>query len=120
MLDLLTPDEISQFPRIANSIEDDLGSLEPISKEYRPKSVDIIFDGGDENNISIVKGQLCECNLLPPNYTPRSIEIFFEGNLVLLVIGSRAIVNRLGDFDISDDQPISHSLTQLISSWIEN
>ena len=120
MLNLLTPDEISQFPRISDSVKEDLSSLEPISREYRPVSIDIIFNGGDENNISIVNGQVCECDLLPSNHSPRSIEIFFEANLVLLVIGPRVIVNRLGEFDISDARPISHSLTHLISSWIEN
>ena len=52
-------------------------------------------------------------------YTSFVMEIFFETNLVLLVIGRRVIVNRLGEFDISNDRPISQSLTRLISSWIQ-
>ena len=120
MLNLLTPDEVSQFPRIANSVKEDLSSLEPISRNYKPVCIDIVFNGSDENHISIDNGQLYTCDLVPPNYSPRSIEIFFDCKLVLLVIGSRVIVNRLGEFDISGDRPISRSLTQLISSWIEN
>ena len=120
MLDLLTPNEVSRFPRIADSIREDLESLEPIAKDYRPMSIDIVFDGGEENNISIVNGQIYACDLLPDNAVPQSVEIFFEANLVLLVIGPRVIVNRLGEFDIGDRQPIGRSLTQLNSSWIEN
>ena len=79
-----------------------------------------MFDGGEENNISIVNGQIYACDLLPDNAVPQSVEIFFEANLVLLAIGQRVIVNRLGAFDICDRQPFSRSLTQLISSSIEN